>query len=85
MKDLQDQVVQLTNENKKYADELERIILENKDLQVKMNQHAKSAETLEKMNQLLNDKNQLLQKEVEAYDGLKAENEEKTRLNEFFL
>ncbi|MBD7970420.1 hypothetical protein [Paenibacillus gallinarum] len=76
MDDLKDEVAKLTKESKNYAEELERIILENKDLQVKMNQHAKSTETLEEMNRLLTDKNQMLQKEVEAYDDLKVENEQ---------
>lgn len=76
IKDLKDEVAELTKENKKYTEELERIILENKDLQVKMNQHVKSAETLEEMNRLLTDKNRMLQKEVEAYEGLKVENEQ---------
>lgn len=74
--DLKDQMTELTNENKKYAEDLERMILENKDLQVEMNRYAKSAETLEEMNQLLNDKIQTLQKEMEEYDRLKAENQQ---------
>lgn len=74
IKDLKDEVAKLTKESKNYAEELERIILENNDLQVKMNQHVKAAETLEEMNRLLTDKNRMLQKEVEAYHGLKAEN-----------
>ncbi|MEF3355421.1 hypothetical protein PV403_20005 [Paenibacillus sp. GYB006] len=76
LNDLKDQVAELTKENKKYAEELERVTLENKDLQVKMNQHVKAAETLEEMNRLLTDKNQLLQKEMKAYDGLTSENEQ---------
>lgn len=76
IKDLKDEVAKLTKENKNYAEELERIILENKDLQVKMNQHVKSAENLEEMNRLLTDKNQMLKREVEAYEGLKVDNEQ---------
>ncbi|GIP45062.1 hypothetical protein J45TS6_35210 [Paenibacillus sp. J45TS6] len=76
LNDLKDEVAELTKENKKYTEELERIILENNDLQVKMNQHVKAAETLEEMNRLLTDKNQMLQREVEAYEGLKIDNEQ---------
>lgn len=76
LKNLKDEVAKLTKENKNYAEELEQIILENKDLQVKMNQHVKSVETLEEMNRLLTDKNHMLQKEAEAYEGLKVENEQ---------
>ncbi|MBD7970343.1 hypothetical protein [Paenibacillus gallinarum] len=76
LKDLKGQVADLTNENKKYTEELDRTILENKDLQVMMNQYAKSAETLDEMNRLLNDKIQTLEKEVEAFNELKKENEQ---------
>ncbi|WP_160036753.1 hypothetical protein [Paenibacillus sp. An7] len=76
LNDLKDEVAELTKENKKYTEELQRIILENKDLQVKMNQHVKAAETLEVMNRLLTDKNRMLQKDVESYEGLKVENEQ---------
>lgn len=73
---LKDQMAELTGENKKYAEELERMVLENKDLQVEMNRYAKSAETLEEMNRLLNDKIQTLQKEMESYGEMKIENEQ---------